>query len=74
MIEKRDGVCGGSACIHSTRIAVWTLVVFRQEGVEDRQILSWYPSLTQQDLDDAWLYYEEHPEEIDQEIYSNRSW
>jgi len=70
-IAKTTGVCGGSACIRSTRIPVWSLVVWRHQGVSDSRLLEMYPSLNQDDLDAAWLYYGSHSDEIDADIQSN---
>lgn len=72
MIEKKEGVCGGSACIQGTRLAVWVLAQFKNEGAEDEDILRWYPHITQVQLSEAWKYYDENSEEIDLEIYSNQ--
>lgn len=68
LIQKTLGICGGNARIRSTRIPVWTLVSFRQQGASDQELLRNYPSLTSQDLEAAWSYYQEHPEEIDRAI------
>ncbi|MFN6471844.1 MAG: DUF433 domain-containing protein [Nostoc sp. SerVER01] len=68
MIQKTAGVCGGNVRIRDTRIAVWALVSFRQQGVSEEELLRNYPALTREDLEASWLYYEEHPEEIDQVI------
>ncbi len=70
-IQKTPGVCGGNARIRETRIPVWTLVSFRQQGADDSELLRNYPGLTQQDLEAAWSYYAQHPEEIDQVIASD---
>jgi uncharacterized protein (DUF433 family) len=67
-IQKTPGVCGGDARIRNTRIPVWTLVSFRQQGADSSELLRNYPSLTQADLDAAWAYYDAHHEEIDQAI------
>ncbi|MBD2195915.1 MULTISPECIES: DUF433 domain-containing protein [Calothrix] len=64
-IQKTSGVCGGNARIRDTRIAVWTLVSFRQQGASDEELLRNYPTLTIEDLAAAWSYYKEHPQEID---------
>lgn len=37
LIQKTPGVCGGNPRIRDTRIAVWTLVSFRQQGVLDEE-------------------------------------
>ncbi|BAZ50587.1 hypothetical protein NIES4103_32040 [Nostoc sp. NIES-4103] len=67
-IQKTPGVCGGNARIRDTRIAVWTLVSFRQQGASEEELLRNYPVLTPEDLKTAWSYYEEHPQEIDRII------
>ena len=70
-IAKTANVCGGSSCIRSTRIPVWSLVVWRTQGVTDQRLLEFYPTLTQEDLDAAWVYEAAHRDEIDHEIKSN---
>lgn len=67
-IQKTPGICGGNARIRNTRIAVWTLVAFHQQGASEEELLRNYPTLTTKDLAAAWLYYKEHPGEIDQVI------
>lgn len=68
LIQKTSGVCGGNARIRDTRIPVWTLVSFRLQGASQEELLSNYPGLNQQDLEAAWLYYAQYPEEIDRII------
>lgn len=70
-IEKTPKVCGGSACIIRTRIPVWTLIAFKKAGVTDKQLLESYPTLRQQDLNNAWAYYESNSQEIDFDIKEN---
>ena len=70
-IEKTLGVCGGSACIIRTRIPVWSLISFKKLGVTDTQLLESYPTLRQQDLNNAWAYYEANKAEIDLDIREN---
>jgi uncharacterized protein (DUF433 family) len=70
-IEKTVGVCGGSACIIRTRIPVWTLVSFKKMGMNDTTLLSSYPALRQQDLNNAWAYYKAKKHEIDTDIQEN---
>ncbi|MBH8567071.1 DUF433 domain-containing protein [Nostoc sp. CENA67] len=67
-IQKTPGVCGGNARIRDTRIPVWTLVSFRQQGASEEELLRNYPVLTPEDLKIAWSYYEEHAQEIDRVI------
>jgi uncharacterized protein (DUF433 family) len=70
-IEKTNGVCGGRACIIRTRIPVWTLVEIQKMGLSDAEILTHYPHLRQQDLNNAWSYYKANPKEIDSDIQEN---
>ncbi len=71
-IQATPGVCGGYARIRNTRIPVWTLVSFRQQGADDAELLRNYPSLTPLDLDAAWMYYNHHRGEIDTQITAHQ--
>lgn len=72
LIQKTPGVCGGEACIRSTRIPVWGLVESRNLGRSDEEIRqSYQPPLSQADLDAAWEYHEGHRAEIEQAIREN---
>lgn len=73
-ITHTPGVCGGDACIRGTRYTVWGLHRSRQFGLNDQQILEQHPDLTQQDLNDAWVYVESHLDEIEQAIRENEDW
>lgn len=70
-IVKTPGVCGGSACVRTTRVPVWSLVSWRRQGVPDERLLAMFPALTQRDLDAAWSYADSHRGEIDQDIQEN---
>jgi uncharacterized protein (DUF433 family) len=70
-VEKKSGVCGGDACIAGTRVPVWSLVNARNLGMNDVDILYNYPTLTIEDLKNAWNYYRANQEEIDQLIRDN---
>jgi uncharacterized protein (DUF433 family) len=72
-IQVTTGVCGSQPRIRNTRIPVWTLVSFRQQGADDAELLRNYPSLTKDDLNAAWAYYEQHREECDKAIASFNS-
>src|SRR5207245_1625163 len=67
-VEKRPGVCGGDARIRKTRISVGGLIEWRALGLADGEILEHHSDLSQADLDAAWDYYRQYPEEIDQAI------
>ena len=71
-VQKTPDVCGGDACIRRTRIPVWLLVRHRQLGMSDARIRdSFDPPLGQADLEAAWTYYKDHPDEIEQNIKEN---
>jgi uncharacterized protein (DUF433 family) len=70
-IEKTAGVSGGDACVRKTRHTVWGLVHWTKLGLTDDQILQHHPDLTQADLDAAWAYYRQHPDEIDEALRAN---
>jgi uncharacterized protein (DUF433 family) len=70
-IEKKTGVCGGSACIAGTRITVWGLVESRQVGYSEADILTSYPTILATDLANAWAYAAIVPDEIAAEIKEN---
>jgi len=49
-IQKTPGVCGGDACIRSTRITVWGLASYRKLGLPDQRILKAIQGLTHSGL------------------------
>lgn len=67
-IEKTPGVCGGEACIRRTRHNVYGLVTWKKLGLADPEILERHPDLTQEDLDVAWTYWRQYPQEIENAI------
>ncbi|MDZ4405615.1 DUF433 domain-containing protein [Prosthecobacter sp.] len=70
-IEKTANVCGGDACIASTRVPVWSLEQARRLGFTDAELLDNYPSLTGSDLTAAWAYVTSHKVEVEQAIRDN---
>ena len=70
-IDFQDNVCGGSARIIRTRIPVWLLEALRRGGKSDAELLTAYPSLTAEDLANAWNYARTHREEMEREIAAN---
>ena len=70
-IESRDGVCGGEPCIVRTRISVWILHRMRQAGMSDADILRSYPSMSAEDLANAWHYVRSHRAEIEARARAN---
>ena len=67
-IQKTPGVCGGRACVGNTRIPVWTLISFLQQGATDEDVIQAYPALTVDHLNLVREYYEAHRAEIDCDI------
>ncbi|HRH95868.1 MAG TPA: DUF433 domain-containing protein [Prosthecobacter sp.] len=70
-IDFQDNVCGGSARIIRTRIPVWLLEALRRGGRTDAELLAAYPSLTAEDLANAWNYARTHREEMERGIAAN---
>jgi uncharacterized protein (DUF433 family) len=70
-ISKRPDFQGGDACVRNSRIPVWVLASYRQQGSSDAEILEAYPSLTAADLQAAWEYVAANSDEIDQAIREN---
>ena len=72
-VTKTPGVCGGRACIAGTRITVWGLVFYRNQGLDERGILATIPTLTSEQFSAALRYAEENGEEIAQDIAENEA-
>ena len=72
-IDSNPAVSGGDACIVRTRIPVWTLVQARRLGSSEADILHSFPSLTAEDLANAWAYSRAHSPEIDRQIVENEA-
>jgi uncharacterized protein (DUF433 family) len=72
-IESRPEVCGGEACLVRTRIPVWVLEHARRLGVKESVLLNSYPTLTAQDLANAWGYARARRQEIEEAIAANES-
>lgn len=70
-IFRTPGVCGGRARIRQMRLAVWLLEAARRGGQTEMEILESYPSLTRDDLRNAWAYVATHKEEIEKDIREN---
>lgn len=70
-IQKTEGVCGGHARIRKTRIAVWTIISFQNQGADEEELLRNFPVLTPFDLMAARIYYQTHTTEIDRIIASH---
>lgn len=72
-VTRTPGVCGGEACVPGTRIPVWLLVTVRRRF--GRETLSdWYPHVSQDRLDAALRWADDHPVEIDAAIERVVTW
>jgi len=67
-IEKVKDVCGGRAVIKNTRFTVWRLVSLHMDGMSDSEMLTECSDISPEDLTDAWKYYQENKQEIDNAI------
>lgn len=72
-IESTPGVCGGVPCIVRTRIPVWVLEQYRQQGASEAELLRAYPTIRAEDLVNAWAYVRTHRDEIEQQIQENEA-
>ena len=71
-IESKPDVMGGAPCITRTRIPVWLLEQARRLGTSEADLLRDYPTLTVQDLANAWNFVRSHRAEIDAQIEANQ--
>lgn len=70
-IDSRPDVASGAPCITRTRIPVWLLEQSRRLGTSEADLLRDYPTLTVQDLANAWNFVRSHRAEIDAQIEAN---
>jgi uncharacterized protein (DUF433 family) len=70
-IDIDPDICGGESRITRTRIPVWVLIRAKQLGMSEAEILQSYPTLSANDLVNAWAYYHSHKDEIEKQIVDN---
>lgn len=70
-IRKTPDVCGGDACVRTTRIPVWAIECYRRDGLNAKEIVAAFPSLTEADVELAWKYVGQNSDEIKLAIESN---
>ena len=70
-IERVRGVCGGDPVVVGTRIPVWPIVSYANQGATVQQLLEHYPHLTAAQVYDALSYYYDHKDETDRLIREN---
>ena len=68
-ITKDLRVCGGKACIDSTRIRVMDIVLLQRRGLKPEDVIEYFSvPLSLAQLHGALTYYYDHPEEIERDI------
>lgn len=67
-ITQKEGVCGGRPIIAGTRIPVSCVIECYKEGMDIDEILDQFPHLTPAQVHDAFSFYYDHQEEIEEEI------
>ena len=72
LIIKRAALVGGRAAIAGTRTPVWHLVNSRRQGSSDADLRRHY-GLSDEQLRQAFTYYDRHTEEIDRDIFDNET-
>jgi uncharacterized protein (DUF433 family) len=73
-IVKTAGIRGGKARIDGTRICVVDIVAAHQQGIEPKEILTYFSSrpLTLAEVYSALAYYHDHADEIDAYFEASR--
>lgn len=78
MINKTDGVCGGSACLGCTRIAVWQIEEMLRAGCSHSDVIEAYPGLSHIEVQAAAEYAQRNTAEIEKDIadvgFADDSW
>jgi uncharacterized protein (DUF433 family) len=72
-IESSPEVMAGMPCIRHPRIPVWLLEQARRLGTSEADLLRDYPTLTVQDLANAWNFVRFHRSEIEAQIEANEN-
>jgi uncharacterized protein (DUF433 family) len=72
-VESHQEICGGETCIVRTRIPVWLLENARRHGATEAKLLRDYPTLTAQDLVNAWAYARSNRAEVNEAITANEA-
>ena len=68
-ITKDPRVCGGKACIDSTRIRVMDIVLLQRQGLKPEDMIEYFSvPLNLAQVHGALTYYYDHPEEIEGDI------
>src|SRR5258708_16293905 len=64
-ITKDPRVCGGKACIDSTRIRVMEIVLLSRQGLKPENMIEYFSvPLTLAPIHEPLAYYYDHPQEL----------
>jgi type III restriction enzyme len=72
-ISFTKGICGGRAVIAGTRIPVWSIIKWYKLGMSLEEILKEFSQLSPAQIHDAFSYYYDFQDEIEQEIGENNN-
>lgn len=64
---------GGEASTLGTKIPVWQIAQDKKNGLSKKELFKKYPNLSSDQLNNAWFYYLEHSEEIEQQWQSHQN-
>ncbi len=70
-ISKKEGVCGGRSIIEGTRIPVWSIIKWYKLGMSIEEIMREFPQLSPSKVHDAFSYYYDNQDELEQDIIEN---
>jgi len=70
-IMQQEGICGGGSIINGTRIPVWSIIKWYKLGLSVEDIIREFPQLAPSEIHDAFSYYYDNLDEIEQDISVN---
>ena len=72
-IVSNKEICSGKPIIKNTRIPVWSIIKWYKLGFSIEEILREFPQLTPAQVHDAFSYYYDNKESIENEIAENEN-
>ena len=70
-ISKGKKVCGNRSILTGTRIPVWSIIKWYKLGMSVEDIIRDFSQLTPSQIHDAFSYYYDNQEEIENDIIEN---
>lgn len=68
-ITSEEGICGGSPIVKGTRIPVWAITgYYKRLNYPIEEILKQIPELSPAQIYDAFSFYYDHQNEIEEEL------